>query len=198
MSNYDQNNINNDQELINYLDTDNMIPNNNTTVELENNIYPPNINKQQNNNTNKKEEIYDMELNNIQMLILHRSLYILKRKFEINKKELEIIYQKYKDEDYMKLKCINVDYLLELYKEIMDLTQFTMLPYTNFNELISADLMTEINEGKRKTVLKNLVKFTLSNVEKYNRIYFEKKIKKKKKPIHLHLIWRIIPQNKKL
>ena len=180
MSNYDQNNINNDQELINYLDTDNMIPNNNTTVELENNIYPPNINKHQNNNTNKKEEIYDMELNNIQMLILHRSLYILKRKFEINKKELEIIYQKYKDEDYMKLKCINVDYLLELYKEIMDLTQFTMLPYTNFNELISADLMTELNEGKTKVILKALVKFTKDNVEKYNRIYFDKKMKKRR------------------
>ena len=114
------------------------------------------------------------------MLILQRSLYILKKKFEINKKELEIIYQRYKNEKFMKLKCINVDYLLELYKEIMDTTQFTMLPYLNFNELISADLMTELNEDKSKAVLKALVEFTTINVEKYNRIYFEKKMRKKK------------------
>ena len=80
----------------------------------------------------------------------------------------------------MNLKCINVDYLLELYKEIMDTTQFTMLPYANFNELISADLMTELNEGKSKAVLRALIKFTQKNIEKYNRIYFDKKMRKKK------------------
>ena len=179
-NNNEQNNINNeqDQELLNYLDTENIIPNNNLSIELVNNPYTQNLNKLQSNSIKKKEDILDMELTNIQMLILQRSLYILKKKFEINKKELEIIYKKYKDEEYMKLKCINVDYLLELYMEIMDLTQFTMLPYTNFNELISADLMTELNEGKTKVILKALVKFTKDNIEKYNRIYFEKKMKK--------------------
>ena len=46
------------------------------------------------------EELLNMELKNIQMLILQRSLFILKKKFEINKKPLEVIYQKYKDENY--------------------------------------------------------------------------------------------------
>ena len=156
-NNYERNNINNEPELLNYFDS------NNTSIEQINNINENNINKKnyQNNNAKNKEELLDMELKNIQMLILQRSLYILKKKFEITKKELEIIYQKYRDEEYMNLKCINVDYLLELYKEIMDTTQFTMLPYANFNELISADLMTELNEGKSKAVLRALVKFTL-------------------------------------
>ena len=57
----------------------------------------------------------------------------------------------------------------------MDTTQFTMLPYLNFNELITADLMTEINADKTKMILKDLVQFTQNNVEKYNRLYFEKK-----------------------
>ena len=185
-NNYDNSNLKNEKEILNYLDLEKNISNINSSEQI-NNIkenYDFNFNSQNINNQNNKiqnqEELLDMELKNIQMLILQRSLYILKKKFEMNKKELEIIFQKYKDEDYMQLKCINVDYLLELYKEIMDTTQFILLPYNNFNELITADLMTEINEGKRKTVLKNLVKFTLSNVEKYNRIYFEKKIKKKK------------------
>jgi len=187
MSNYDdQNNFNNDPELLNYKDTENIITNNNSYNYKENEPLTDNaqnINEnypQNNNNIQNKEEALDMGLSNVQMLILHRSLYILKKKFEINKKELEIIYQKYRDENYIKVKCIKVDFLSELYKEIMDTTQFTMLPYLNFNELITADLMTEINADKTKMILKDLVQFTENNVEKYNRIYFEKKMRKKK------------------
>ena len=157
----------------------------NSSVDQLNNfneMSPLNDNKnnyqnKENHNQNKEEKL-EIELKNVQMLILQRSLFILKKKFEINKKELELIYQKYRDDNYLKLKCINVDYLLELYRDIMDTTQFTMLPYTNFNELITADLMTELNEGKSKAVLKGLVKFTLKNIEKYNKIYFEKKMRK--------------------
>ena len=187
MSNYDdQNNFNNDPELLNYKDTENIITNNNSYNYKENDPLTDNaqnINEnypQNNNNIQNKEEALDMGLSNVQMLILHRSLYILKKKFEINKKELEIIYQKYRDENYIKVKCIKVDFLSQLYKEIMDTTQFTMLPYLNFNELITADLMTEINADKTKMILKDLVQFTENNVEKYNRIYFEKKMRKKK------------------
>ena len=124
---------------------------------------------------------YSIELgkSEIQHLIKQRSLYILKKKFEINKKPLEIIYQKYKNENCMKLRCISVDYLNEMYADVMETTQFTILPYNNFNELFSADLMTELNKDKSKIILKNLVKFTNQNIEKYNRIYFEKKMKKR-------------------
>ena len=180
-----ENNINSEEELLNYINSQKIINNNNSNNKVnqanDNTLFNADSkNLNQNYPSRDKDEILDMELKNIQMLILQRSLYILKKKFEINKKELEIIYQRYKNEKFMKLKCINVDYLLELYKEIMDTTQFTMLPYLNFNELISADLMTELNEDKSKAVLKALVEFTTINVEKYNRIYFEKKMRKKK------------------
>ena len=112
-----------------------------------------------------KEQILNMELKNIQMLILQRYLFILKKKFEINKKPLDIIYQKYKDENYAKLRCVNIDYLTEIYTEIMETIQFTILPYNNFNELFSADLMTELNKDKSKQILKELVKYTNKNVE---------------------------------
>ena len=184
MSNYeDQNAFNNNPDLMNYIEQENM-QNNNTSVEHINEFniksQNPNKNKKENNQNINTEEKLNIELTNIQMLILQRSLYILKRKFEINKRELQIIYQKYRDENYMQLKCINVDYLMELYKEIMDTTQFTLLPYTNFNELITADLMTGLNASKSKAILKALVKFTTTNIEKYNRIYFENKMRKKK------------------
>ena len=159
-------NMNNsyDSQLINIRQED-------TSVNMKTSV---NVSK-----SNNKEQILNMELKNIQMLILQRSLYILKKKFEINKKPLEIIYQKYKDENYSKLRCISVDYLTEMYTEIMETIQFTILPYNNINELFSADLMTELNKDKSKIVIKDLVKFTNNNIEKYNRIYFEKKMKKK-------------------
>ena len=183
--NNEPNNLNDNTELLNYLDRENITVNNISLEKInnsnKNNQFSSNLNKiqKQDISSKNKEEILHMELKNIQMLILHRSLYILKNKFEINKKEIEIIYQKYRDDNFMKIKCINVDYLFDLFKEIMDTTQFTMLPYVNFNELISADLMTELNSDKTKAILKALIKFTKINIEKYNRIYFEKKMKKR-------------------
>ena len=159
-------NNSNDSDIINYIKEENS----------KMNIVKSSVNTYKTSNT---EQILNMELKNIQMLILQRSLYILKKKFEMNKKPLEIIYQKYRDENYMKLRCISVDYLTEMYTEVMETTQFTILPYNNFNEIFSADLMTELNKDKSKIILKNLVKFTNQNIEKYNRIYFEKKMKKR-------------------
>ena len=159
-------NNSNDSDIINYIKEENS----------KMNIAKSSTNISKNINN---EEILNMELKNIQMLILQRSLYILKKKFEMNKKALEIIYQKYKNENCMKLRCISVDYLNEMYADVMETTQFTILPYNNFNELFSADLMTELNKDKSKIILKNLVKFTNQNIEKYNRIYFEKKMKKR-------------------
>ena len=166
-------NINNDSSILNYNNQDN------SNMMFKSSNSNENLLISQTSQNKNTEKLIDIELKNIHMLILQRSLYILKRKFELNKKPLEIIYQKYKDENYMKLRCISVDYLNEVYNDVMETTQFTLLPYVNFNELFSADLMTELNKDKTKIIIKNLVKFTVENVEKYNRIYFEKKMKKR-------------------
>ena len=51
------------------------------------------------NLNNKEEEIISIEKNNISMLILCRSLYILKKKFEKNKEIINKIYLKYQKEN---------------------------------------------------------------------------------------------------
>ena len=132
------------------------------------------------NSAKTNEEILAMEKKNNHMLILERSLYILKKKFEIHKNELEIIYKKYRHKNYKKLKCINVDFLLDLYDEMMKTLKFKMIPYTNSKEVLSADLIIELNKEKRRKVLRSLEQFTLKNVSKYNKIYFDEKIRKKK------------------
>ena len=136
-------------------------------------------NANENDSTQNNQEKLAIEKKNNQMLILERSLFILKKKFEIHKKELEIVYDKYRHSNYKKLKCINVDYLYEIFDEIMKITKFKLIPYTNSKEVISADLMIELNKEKRRMVLKSLEQFARKNIAKYNKIYYEEKMRKK-------------------
>jgi hypothetical protein len=85
MSTYDEQNNFGHEELLNYKDTENIITNNNSLNYKENdpltsNDQNINENYPQTNNIQNKDEALDMGLSNVQMLILHRSLYILKKK----------------------------------------------------------------------------------------------------------------------
>ena len=157
---------------------------NQTNFTIENNMNIINNNNELNisgsSNDKSQENIIEIEQKNIHMLILQRSLFIMKKKFEHNKKEILLLYEKYKDQNHRKLKCINTSNLFNLYKEIMSTIQINFLPYENFNELITADLMSKFNEEKYITMINALVQFTEKNIEKYNTIFYENKMKKKK------------------
>ena len=165
-----------EQDLINYNQTNFSIENNNNIIN--NNTNDLNISGSSNDKSN--ENLIEIELKNIHMLILQRSLYTLKRRFQQNKKDIEFIYEKYKDKNYKNLKCINTQRLFDLYKEIMGILQINLLPYENFNELITADLMSGFNKEKYITMVNALVRFTRKNIEKYNTLFYENKLKKKK------------------
>ena len=120
----------------------------------------------------KSQDLVEIEQKNIHMLILQRSLFIMKKRFEQNKRDIILIYEKYKDQNYRRLKCISTKNLFNLYKEIMNTIQINLLPYENFNELITADLMTTFNEEKYVTMINALVQFTRKNIEKYNTIFY--------------------------
>ena len=165
-----------EQELNNYNQTSFSIENNNSNIINNNNE----LNISGASNDKSQENLIEIEIKNIHMLILQRSLYIMKRRFEKNKKEIEFVYEKYKDKNYRNLRCISTLRLFDLYKDIMETIQINLLPYENFNELITADLMTKFNEEKYNTMLNALVQFTKKNIEKYNKIFYENKLKKKK------------------
>ena len=157
---------------------------NQTNFTIENNMNIINNNNELNisgsSNDKSQENIIEIEQKNIHMLILQRSLFLMKKKFEHYKKEIILLYEKYKDQNHRKLKCINTSNLFNLYKEIMSTIQINFLPYENFNELITADLMSKFNEEKYITMINALVQFTKKNIEKYNTIFYENKMKKKR------------------
>ena len=138
-----------------------------------------NQNTNPNSSENTKENLEEIKKIN-KNLVQERSLYILKRKFEIHKKELEVVYDKYRHKNYKKLKAIDVNYLCQIYDDILRTTRFKLIPYTNSKEVISADLMMEINKKKRDMVLRSLERFTLKNIQKYNKLYYEEKMRAKK------------------
>jgi len=148
----------------------------NTGQNIDQNI---NQNSNQNSTENKQENLNEIKTKS-KNLVLERSLYILKRKFEIHKKELEVVYDKYRHKNYQKLKAIDVNYLVQIYDEIFKTTRFKLIPYTNSKEVISAELMMEINQKKRNMVFRSLERFTLKNIQKYNKLYYEEKMRAKK------------------
>ena len=165
-----------DQDIINNNQTNFFIEKNNKIMSNNNN----DLSISGSSNDKSDENIIEIEIKNIHMLILQRSLYTLKRRFEQNKKNIEFVYEKYKDQNYRNLKCISTKCLFDVYKEIMDILQINLLPYENFNELITADLMSGFNKEKYITMVNALVQFTRKNIEKYNTIFYENKMKKKK------------------
>ena len=122
----------------------------------------------------------EIEQKNIQMLILQRSLYIMKQRFSQNRKETQMVYDKYKNAQFKSLECISTQNLFECYKELFQTNQINLFPYENFNELATADLVSGTNEEKYNKLIKELVQFTKKNVTKYNEKFYENKMKKKK------------------
>ena len=166
-----QTNQSKDQELINY-------------NQINSSIEKTSISKQKITSTFSSTEIQqskiEIEQKNIQMLIFQRSLYIMKQKFEQNRKENQIVYNKYKSSKIKSLECISTQNLFECYKEIFKTNNINLYPYENFNDLVTADLASSINEDKYNKMINELVQYTKKRVEKYNEKFYENKMKKKK------------------
>ena len=128
-----------------------------------------------NNNIPSTESVIAMEKKTIQNLILYRSLYILKRKFIIHKPEINAVYEEYR-QGPKNLICLPLIYLNDVFVNISQLAQFTLLPYKTFNELIAGDLLTSLNKQKTSNTLKKLSKYAKENIEKYNMIIYQKRM----------------------
>jgi hypothetical protein len=123
-------NQSNEQEIINY----NQI---NSSIEKSNS-----------STTQLQKNKIEIEQKNIQMLIFQRSLYIMKQRFEQNRKEIQLVYDKYKSTNYKSLECISTQNLFECYKELFQTNQINLYQYENFNDLCTADLVSGTNEDK--------------------------------------------------
>ena len=137
-------------------------------------------------NDNKKENLNKIKLDSIHLEILYRSLYILKKKFEKYKNDIKSIYTKYYPEqnksltqsDFPIIKIVNFFPLLQ---EIFEKIKITIPRLTDIKTLFNYDISKFDKNSKEhlesiKLMEKNIFLNGKKNLEKYNKIFYSKKI----------------------
>jgi hypothetical protein len=125
---------------------------------------------------NKAKKIQFSSDDDINMILVYRSLYLLKRKFEVYEKEINKVYLKFKEADKMNLiieKARFIDVVRGVFKEC----NFSFAEIGRPNELYRAELVSQINEDKLKIILDLFNSFMNENRDNYNEIVKKKKIK---------------------
>ena len=132
------------------------------------------------NNSIEKVENYDDDYD-VNLIILHRSLYILKKKFEKYKNEFMEIYNKYREKisgDNILVNEILVEEnnVTKILEEILNVGKFGLIEYDNFKEAIfkEMDLVDKIKLDEN--ISNELMDFVLINRRKYNYIFTQKKL----------------------
>ena len=118
--------------------------------------------------------------------ILYRSLYILKKKFEIYKNEINKLYILYfvKDKNNynnIRNKIIKLSSFKQLLEEILNLTNISIFKMSSLNELFVLNCIPEINRKERlNKAIEKINNFISDKIQKYNEIYYNKKLKSEK------------------
>jgi hypothetical protein len=112
----------------------------------------------------------------VNMILVYRSLYLLKRKFEIYEKEIHKIYLKFKEMEKMNL-IIEKGQFTNVVQNIFKDCNFSFAEIAKPNELFRVELMSKINEDKMKIILDLFNKFMNENRDKYNEIMKNKKLR---------------------
>ena len=119
----------------------------------------------------------------ISLITVYRSIYILKKKFEKYRNEINKIYTKYfvKDKENFtnfRFKIINLSSFKPLIEDISRISQFSIIKLDSTNELFISDYMNEDKiKEKFKFALDQITNYITENLEKYNEIFYNKKIK---------------------
>ena len=127
------------------------------------------------NNSDKEESL--------SLITIYRSLYILKKKFEKYKDEISKIYTKYfaKDKNNfnnIRCKIIKISSFKSLLKEICTISNFSIIKLNAMNEIFISELMTDDKiEEKLDFSIEQINNYITENLNKYNNIFYNKKIK---------------------
>ena len=115
-----------------------------------------------------KQLIVEQQKQSIKLLILERSMYILKNKFDLNKEIINKIYFDNK-EGPENLCAIPLEKFVNVITRILDATNFLMIPFQNYNELITGDLLYD-NKEKCLEIINLINRYVIENFkEKSNK-----------------------------
>ena len=142
------------------------------------------------NNTNEQEISKQME-NSLELLILYRSIYILKQKFSLFKERIQKIYNKFntfkgelKFETNIKIYQINIGNFVEVTYEVLQDLNLLLIKYLNPKDIFLSKLLVEKKREEMKKIIKEILNWLLNEnnngnnlIKNYNIKFFNKKIK---------------------
>ena len=132
-----------------------------------------------------EKQIEKMKADSIRLAILYRSLYILKVKFEKYKKEVNQVYDKYYGGEKKNLescdhRVIRTSNFFPLVKDIFEEMKITIPKIIKPSDIFYFDVFNfDPNDPSHTESIKLMEKIVLSKsgLEKYNKIYYNRKIK---------------------
>ena len=135
--------------------------------------------------SNSNEDIINNIKQNIEQIILYRSLYILKKKFELNKEKLKILYEDFnintsKRIDALGACQIDVNDFIEITQIILKELNIFLLKLTSPKDIfLSSFIINSQKYEEMLSILSNIKTILITNnlIKKYNQIFYEKKIK---------------------
>lgn len=127
------------------------------------------------NEFNKKLEITK---SNLKLKILHRSLFILKKKFQIYKEQINKIYLEYiQNEINNPILTFSIEKFPQILNNIFMISQIMILPFNNYHELINDEFIINLNKEKNHVIIEYLTRYVKENIHKYNQMFYVKKMK---------------------
>ena len=142
------------------------------------------------NNSNEKEISKQVE-NSLELLILYRSIYIIKQKFSLFKERIQKIYSKFntfqgefKFETNLKIYQINIENFVEVTYEVLQDLNLLLIKYLNPKDIFLSKILIEKKRDEMKRIIKEILNWLLNEnnngnnlIKNYNIKYFNKKIK---------------------
>ena len=131
-----------------------------------------------------KENVENYDDNyDVNLIILHRSLYILKKKFEKYKNEFKDIYNKYReiitgDNILQNEILVEENKVNKILEEILNVGKFGLIELNNFKEAVFNEMNLVDKIKLNENISNELMDFVLINRRKYNYIFTQKKLNK--------------------
>ena len=152
--------------------------------------------KKLNYNENRENEENFDDNYDLDLIILHRSLFILKKKFEKYKDEFKDVYNKYREivlgdnilQDEILVEQNQIPKILD---EILNLGKFGLIEYDNFKDAIFEEMKLYDKIKLDNKIITALMDFVFENRRKYNFIFTKKKLNKN---FQLELYMDYIPE----
>ena len=144
---------------------------------------------------NKEEKINNEEIskeveNSIELLILYRSLYIIKQKFGLFKERINSIYDKYniyknnyKFDGDIKIYQIDKKDFVQVTEEVLKDINLIIIKYLNPKDIFLSKVLLEKKIKETIPIIQEILNWLTNNnngkysFKNYNKIFFNKKIK---------------------